>query len=282
MSRGRRPAEFVQSLERGLAVIRAFSRETPSLTLSELAHHTGLARAVARRFLLTLQELGYVASDGRRFSLRPSVLSLGYAYLSSLDLWEVAEGHMEALVDKVHESSSASVLDGTDIVYVARVPARRIMTIGLAVGSRLPAYATSMGRVLLAELPDEARDEYFAKATLARLTPVTTVDPRRLRKVLALVKAAGWALVDQELEEGVRSIAVPIRNASGTTIAAMNVSAHAARVGLEKLEEEFLPLLREAAARVSADLALRRPTAGAGGRPSPRVDPGPWSAAHPE
>lgn len=258
MSRKIRRPEFVQSLERGLALIKAFSREAPSLTLSEAAKRTGLSRAAARRFLITLEDLGYVSSDGHRFSLRPSVLDLGYAYLSSLNLWDIAHPYMEALVDQVHESCSASVLDGTEIVYVARVPTKRIMTIALAVGSRLPAYATSMGRVLLAELSPAALDEFFEAATLTRHTERTIANPDRLRQVLAEVRGQGWALVDQELEEGLRSIAVPVRGANGAAIAAMNVSTHVARVGLKRLKEEFLPLLRRASKQVSAELARRR------------------------
>src|SRR5512139_1746855 len=149
-----RGQDFVQSLERGLAVIRAFDRDHPELTLSEVATATGVTRAAARRFLLTLAELGYVRSDGRLFALTPRVLELGYAYLSSMSLPEVAEPHLEALVATVNESSSVSVLDGTDVVYVARVPTSRIMTVSISVGTRFPAYATSMGRVLLAGLDD--------------------------------------------------------------------------------------------------------------------------------
>ncbi len=258
MSSGKVPrSALVQSLERGLAVIKTFSRESPSLALSEVAKRTGLTRATARRCLLTLQHLGYVASDGRQFSLRPRVLDLGYAYLSSLSLWEMAQPHMEALVEKVHESSSASVLDGTDVVYVVRVPTKRIMTVALAVGSRLPAYATSMGRVLLAALPPKGLDEFFESASLARLTRRTIVDPLRLRDVLADVRATGWALVDQELEDGLRSIAVPILGPGGTTIAALNVATHVARVSIHTLTGEFLPLLRHSATQISADLVRR-------------------------
>jgi IclR family transcriptional regulator, pca regulon regulatory protein len=253
-----RETEFVRSLGRGLAVIRAFSRESPMLTLSEVSQKTGLTRAASRRYLLTLQDLGYVGSDGRQFMLRPQVLALGYAYLSSLNVGEIAQRHMEALVEQVHESCSASVLDGTDIVYVARVPTRRIMTIALAVGTRLPAHATSMGRVLLSELSEVALPQYFDSVTLNRLTPKTVVEPDRLRTILRDIHRQGWALVDQELEDGVRSVAVPIRRGPRDgTQAAINVSAHAARVSVERLRDEFLPLLQETAAQIGADLALR-------------------------
>jgi IclR family pca regulon transcriptional regulator len=256
--KGERETEFVRSLGRGLAVIRAFSRESPTLTLSEVSQKTGLTRAASRRYLLTLQDLGYVGSDGRQFMLRPQVLTLGYAYLSSLNVGEVAQRHMEALVEKVHESCSASVLDGTDIVYVARVPTRRIMTIALAVGTRLPAHATSMGRVLLSELSEVDLQRYFDSVTLNRLTPRTVVEPDRLRTILQGIQRQGWALVDQELEDGVRSVAVPIRRGRrDATQFAINVSAHAARVTVDRLREEFLPLLQETAAQIGAELALR-------------------------
>src|ERR671929_385857 len=178
-----RGAHFVQSLERGLNVIRAFDASTPQLTLSEVARATGLTRAAARRFLLTLADLGYVRTDGRLFSLSPRVLELGYAYLSSLTLPEVAEPHLERLVAEVRESSSVSVLDGEDIVYVARVPTSRIMRVAISVGTRFPAYATSMGRVLLAGLTDDERARYLARADLAPLTPHTVTSPDALARI---------------------------------------------------------------------------------------------------
>jgi IclR family pca regulon transcriptional regulator len=250
-----RAPEFVQSLDRGLAVIRAFSAEAPSLTLSDVARVTGLTRAAARRFLLTLEALGYVGSDGRHFHLRPKVLELGYAYLSSLTFEEVALEHMRDLVEQVHESSSASVLDGTDIVYVARVPAKRIMSIGLNVGTRLPAFCTSMGRVLLAALPKPALDAYFCAANLEGRTSRTVTDEGRLRQILGDVGDHGWAMVDQELEHGVRSVAVPIRGPGGSVLAAMNISAHATRVPVDRLRRTYLPMLQDAAGRIAADLS---------------------------
>jgi IclR family transcriptional regulator, pca regulon regulatory protein len=245
----------VQSLERGLAVIRAFDAEHRELTLSEVARGTGLTRAAARRFLLTLVALGYVHFDGRRFSLRPRVLELGFAYLSSLSLPDVAEPHMEALVARINESSSISVLDDTDVVYVARVPTRRIMSITLAVGTRLPAYATSMGRVLLAALPDSELDERIARMDLRPLTPRTVTDADALRRVIAQVRRqGGHALVDQELEQGLRSAAVPIHDADGAVVAALNVSVHASRATMPELRARFLPPAREAAAAIDAEL----------------------------
>src|ERR671934_2550916 len=211
-----RNSDYVQSLERGLSVIRAFDEEHREMALSEVARATGLTRAAARRFLLTLVKLGYVHFDGGRFSLRPRVLDLGYAYLSSLTLPEVAQPHLEALVAKVNESSSISVLDDTEIVYVVRVPTRRIMSITLAVGTRLPAYATSMGGVLLGGLDDDALDERLSRIELRPLTARTVKDERQLRESIAAVRKQGLAMVDQELEEGLRSAAVPIHGANGT------------------------------------------------------------------
>ena len=248
-----RAAHFVQSLERGLAVIRAFDEHNVELTLSDVARSTGLTRAAARRFLLTLTDLGYVRTDGRWFSLSPRVLELGYAYLSSLSLPEVAEPHMERLVAEVRESSSVSVLDGEDIVYVARVPTSRIMTVSINVGTRFPAYATSMGRVLLAEHLD--LDGYLERVELRALSPRTVTSADTLRAELAKVRRQGWALVDQELEEGLRSVAAPIRDRSGTVVAAMNLSAHASRMTIEAARRTLVPPLLATAARIEADLA---------------------------
>jgi IclR family transcriptional regulator, pca regulon regulatory protein len=252
-----RRADFVQSLQRGLAVIRAFDADHPELTLSEVAASTGVTRAAARRFLLTLAELGYVRNDGRYFSLTAKVLELGYAYLSSLSLPEVAEHHLEALVAEVHESSSMSVLDGADIVYVARVPVSRIMTVAISVGTRFPAYATSMGRVLLAGLPDGELAAHLPAPGLAPLTSRTVDSVDTLRAELARVRTQGWALVNQELEEGLRAIAAPVRNPSGQVVAAVNVSAHASRT-LESMRRELLPTLLATTARIEADLKSRR------------------------
>jgi IclR family transcriptional regulator, pca regulon regulatory protein len=252
-----RGPDFVQSLERGLAVIRAFDRAHPELTLSEVASATGVTRAAARRFLLTLVDLGYVRGDGRFFSLSPRVLELGYAYLSSLSLPEVAEPHLEDLVAEVNESSSVSVLDDGDVVYVARVPTSRIMTVAISVGTRFPAYATSMGRVLLAGLPDGELEAYLAKVRLDRLTPRTVGSLAALRSELTRVRAQGWAIVDQELEEGLRAVAAPIRDRTGRTVAAINVSAHASRTPVESVRRNLLPPLLATAARIEADLPTR-------------------------
>ena len=250
-------SNVVQSLERGLAVMCLFSREHPSLTLSEAAELAGLTRATARRILLTLEHLGYVKSNGRRFAPTAKLLSIGYAYLSSLDLWEVAEPYMEELAERAGESCSASILDGPEIVYVARVPSKRVMAIALSVGSRLPAHATSMGRVLMAHLPSEELAVYFRTSRRERLTARTVVDEAELRELLDRIRCRGWALVDQELEMGVRSIAAPIRDLRGNVLAAMNVSTHAGRVTVEEMEGEFLPHLLRAAKLVGERLTIR-------------------------
>jgi IclR family transcriptional regulator, pca regulon regulatory protein len=249
-----RNSDFVQSLDRGLAVIRAFGPDRDRLSLSEVARATGLTRAATRRFLLTLVKLGYVRSDGREFSLRPRVLELGYAYLSGLAMPEVAAPHLEELVARVRESSSISVLDGHHIVYVARVPTKRIMTVSISVGTRFPAYATSMGRVLLAGMSPQDFDRYLAEADLEAITARTVTDPDRLREIVAEVGKQGYAIVDQELEEGLRAVAAPIRGTSGAVTAAINLSAHASRVSLAAMRADLLPALLETASRIEADL----------------------------
>ena len=244
----------MQSLDRGLAVIRAFGPDRERLSLSEVARATGLTRAATRRFLLTLVQLGYMRNDGREFSLRPRVLELGYAYLSGLALPEIAAPHLEELVAKVRESSSVSVLDGDHIVYVARVPTKRIMTVAISVGTRFPAYATSMGRVLLAGMSPDSFEDYLSRADLAALTGRTVTDPGQFRQIIREVDRLGYAIVDQELEEGLRAIAAPIRGSGGMVTAAINVSAHASRVSMAGMRTDLLPALLETAARIEADL----------------------------
>jgi IclR family transcriptional regulator, pca regulon regulatory protein len=250
-------SEYVQSLERGLAVMQVFSREHPRMTLSEVARLTGLTRATARRVLLTLEHLGYARSDGRGFELTPKVLDLGYAYLSSLDLASIAEPGMEALVERTHESCSAAVLDGVEVVYIARVPTKRIMTISLGLGSRLPAYATSMGRVLLAELERDEVDGLIGPGPLPAITERTITKPADLHDELARVRRQGWALVDQELEPGLRSIGAPLRDRNGRALAALNVSTHVGRVSLDAIRKDFLPALLDTAGQISERLARR-------------------------
>jgi IclR family pca regulon transcriptional regulator len=253
-----RDGDYVQSLERGLSVIRAFDADHPKLTLSEVATSTGLSRAAARRFLRTLVQLGYMRSDGSRFALRPKVLELGYAYLSSLTLPEVAMPHLEQLAEQVHESSSVSELDGDDVVYIARVPTKRIMAVTISVGTRFPAYATSMGRVLLAAQPEERLAGYLEGTSLKGLTGHTITDPAELRRELRKIRAQGWAIVDQELEEGLRSAAAPIHDADGQVIAAVNVSTHAGRRSLESIVEDLLQPLLATARHIELDLARAR------------------------
>lgn len=273
-----RPAaspDFVQSLERGLAVIRAFDADHPELTLSEVARATGLTRAAARRFLHTLVELGYVRTNERLFALRPRILELGHAYLSSLGLSEVATPHLEALVATVHESSSVSVLDGDEVVYVARVPTRRIMTVVISVGTRFPAYATSMGRVLLADQSDEWLDGYLASAQLRSLTRRTITDPDRLRAELMRVREQGWALVDEELEEGLRSIATAIRDSRGKVVASINISAPARQGDAEAMRRQVLPHLATAARHIEDDVRSVAPAGGDAGWTVSRSGPRP-------
>ena len=262
----RKSSDFVQSLDRGLAVIRAFGPDRDRLTLSEVARETGLTRAAARRFLLTLVALGYVRNDGKEFSLGPRVLELGYSYLSSMRLPDVAQPHVEELVAQVRESSSISVLDGDDVVDIVRVPAKRIMTVSVPVGTRFRAHASSKGRVLLASLSPAELDAFLAEARLDGLTSHTVTDPDRLRALLDDVRARGYAIVDQEVEEGVRSVAVPLRDAAGTVIAAINVSSYASRVSVDKVERDVLPKLLATAAQIEADLRAQGTH-----RPGPRA-----------
>jgi IclR family pca regulon transcriptional regulator len=249
-----RGPEFVQSMARGLAVIKAFDEDHRELTLSEVASATGLARAAARRFLLTLAELGYVRTNGRMFALTPRVLELGYAYLSSLSLPQIAEPHLERLVAEVQESASVTMLDDTDIVYVARVPTSRIMRVTISIGTRFPAYATSMGRVLLAGLARPELDACLDRISMRPITARTITSPATLRAELDRVREQGWALVDQELEEGLRSLAAPISDRSGRVIAAANIATHAARTSAADARRTLLPVLLRTVELIGADL----------------------------
>lgn len=250
---------YVQSLARGLSVIRAFSADHPERTLSDIARSTGLTRATTRRFLLTLVELGYVKTDGRFFALNAKVLELGFSYLSALSLPEIAQPHLEQLAATIHESTSASVLDGTDIVYVARVPTRGIMSVRINIGTRFPAYATSMGRVLLSGLAPSDLAAHLATLNFTGLTSHTITSRSTLLEELRRVREQGWAIVDQELEEGLRSIAVPVRHRQGTIVAAINVSTTSTSHTLESIHEYLLPPLQLAAERISQDLTASQP-----------------------
>lgn len=247
-------SELVQSLSRGLAIIRAFDREAPSQTLSQVAARTGVSRAVARRFLHTLAADGYVSTDGKHFRLTPRVLDLGFAYLSSLNIWDVAQPIMQEVVTATGESCSASVLDGQEIVYVARVAAGRIMQVGLSIGSRLPAHCSSMGRVLVAALPPEQQDAFLAAVTFRPYTAKTLASVGALREEIARVARQGWAMVDEELEYGLRSLSVPVRRRSGAVIAAMNVSCHAGSATPEQTLACCLPVLQCAADKIARSL----------------------------
>src|SRR6478735_4859771 len=249
-------ATTVQSLARGLAVIRAFDGDHAALTLSGVARRADITRAAAGRFLRTLEQLGYVRSDDRLFSLTPRVLELGFSYLSALSIPEIVQPHLERLSREVDESVSAAVLDGGDIVYIARVPTRRIMSVRITIGTRFPAFATSMGRVLLAGLPDAARDELLAASVLPSLTERTVTDAAELRAELDRVRAQGWSLVDGELEPGLRSVAVPLHDRRGDVVAAVNVSTSATRDSVEHVLERHLPALTQTATAIDAELRL--------------------------
>lgn len=253
--------DYVQSLARSLQVMRAFGHDLPAPSLSDLAGRTGLSRAVVRRILLTLQHLGYVDLRGRSFFLTPRVLELGHSYLSSLDLTELAQQTMETLALKVGESCSMAVLDGNDIVYVLRVPVRRVMSIALAVGARLPAFAASMGRVMLADLADAELDAWMQGNPLQdnkfqAYTAKTLRTTRALKSELQAVRKQGYAMVSQELELGLCSIAVPIRAANGCVVAGLNVSMQYSDKAAGRALKEILPALR--AAQPDIEQAIRQ------------------------
>ena len=249
---------YVQSFARGLEVIRSFSARSPRQTLTDVAGRTGLTRAGARRILLTLQTLGYVESDGKLFRLTPRMLDLGFAYLSSLPIWNLAEPVMEALVEEVKESCSAAVLDGTDIVYVLRVPTHKIMSISLGVGSRLPAYCTSMGRMLLSALPPDEMMQVLQASDRTARTRYTVTDVNELAAKIAQVRKQGWSLVNQELEEGLISMAAPLTDRAGQMVAALNISGQANRTSAKVMQETMLPPLLAAAQAISQRLSLQR------------------------
>jgi IclR family pca regulon transcriptional regulator len=248
---------YVQSFARGLAVLRSFGVDAPAQTLSGAAARSGMTRAGARRILLTLQQLGYVEAEGRLFRLTPKVLELGFAYLSAQPVWQLAQPTLEELARDVRESCSAAVLDGDDIVYVLRVQADKIMSIRLGVGSRLPAYCTSMGRVLLAGLSSPERRERIARMRLAPRTERTVTEPARLLEILEQVRREGHALVNGELEEGLVSMAVPLVNRAGRVVAAINLSAHDRRLPPDEMRARLLPRLLEAATNINSLMRLQ-------------------------
>jgi IclR family pca regulon transcriptional regulator len=254
-------SEFVRALAKGLAVIEAFDGQAPAMTLSDVGRRTGLSRGTARRLLHTLVELGYVGFDGKLFSLKPRVLNLGFAYLYSHNVWQLAQPYMVEVVEQLHESCSIAVLDGTDIVYVARVPtSERIMSINLGLGTRLPAFHTSMGRAMLAYRPaSEVQGLLKRGAPLRQYTPRTVTDARELLSSLEQVRKQGWALVDQELEVGLRSLAVPVFDFNGCAIAALNIGTQASRWTVSALQKDALPVLKQAAHSISALLSPGKP-----------------------
>jgi IclR family pca regulon transcriptional regulator len=243
---------FMTSLARGLAVIQAFSAQKRQQTISQVSAKTGFSRAAVRRCLYTLMKLGFAGTDdSHHFFLQPRILALGHSYISSMPLAASAQPVLEQVSHVLHESCSIATLEGLDIIYVARANVTRIMSIDLGVGSRLPAFCTSMGRVLLANLPPAELESFFERVKLTRYTNRTIVNAEKLRQALRLVLRNGYSLVDQELELGLRSMAVPIQNANGKVVAALNVGTHAQRVSIQELQTKFLPQLRSAARELS-------------------------------
>ncbi len=247
--------EVMGGLAKGLDVIRAFTRERPALTLTQVAAAAGLPAATARRCLHTLEELGYVTRSDRSFLLRPKVLELGAAYLESMNIESVTRNYLEELARETGDSASLAVLDGTEIVYVARSSARTLLRLEAHVGSRLPAYPTSMGRVLLAGLSPERLDAYFESARIEPLTEHTVTDPRRLRRLVEDCRRSGYAAVEDELALGVVAVAVPVLDTASRVVAALNSSGHTRRMTKAQLVRERLPMLRETSQRISRELA---------------------------
>jgi len=239
--------DFMTSFARGLAVIRAFADSRKPQTIAQISQQTGIPRAAVRRCLHTLRQLGYVEAELNNFTLRPKILTLGYSYLSATPLTVAAQPCLNGISKTLGESSSLAVLEEDQVLYIARAATSRVMSVSLSAGSRLPAYCTSLGRVLLAQLPDAELDAYLARTELLPRTEHTITDKARLRAVLVGVRRDGYAINNEELELGLRSIAVPVRGASGRVLAALNVGAQAARVPGERMLEEFLPVLRRAA-----------------------------------
>jgi len=247
--------DFIEALARGLEVITVFEPGRPVLSLSEVATASGLARPTARRILLTLQELGYVRAAGSGYALTPRVLDLGVAYVRSMNLWDVARPHMETLSARTDESCSIAQLDGSDIVYVARVAVPKIVSLAVQIGTRFPALQTSLGKVLLAALSPGEVEQVLAEPSRSGITPRWQPDRTEREAELRQVRARGWALTDEQLTRGIRSVAAPLRNGSGQVIAALNVNTHAAETPVEQLLEHHLPLLLQAAGEISADFA---------------------------
>jgi IclR family pca regulon transcriptional regulator len=247
--------DFIEALARGLDVLRGFEPGTPQMTLSEVAAKADLARPTARRVLITLESLGYVRSDEAGFSLTPRVLELGMAYVGSQNLWQLAEPHLRDLVKHTNESCSVAQLDGSDIVYVARVAVPKLVALSVTIGTRFPVVQTSLGKVLLAALDPGQLDDVLATPSRSGISPRWNPSREELNEVLRDVRAKGWAITDQELAMGIRSVAAPIRNGQGRTVAAVNVNAHAAETSIDHLVEDHLPLLLRTAGAISSDWA---------------------------
>lgn len=256
MQDARAGRDHVGSLGRGLAVIEILARHPSGLTLTAMAEEAGLTRAGARRFLLTLTELGYATQSGRVFALSPRLLTVARTWLSGSSLWTYAEPFMREVASRLDESCSAAVLSGHDVIYVARVPGRRILSVAIHVGTRLPAFCTSMGRVLLSGLAPADLDALLKTAALTRRTARTVTDPARLAGIIGDVARQGFALVDEELEYGLRSIAVPLRNRQGAIVAALNVSTQSTRFSPEEMADVMLPHLRQAAGGIEGYFVL--------------------------
>ena len=255
MARRDSSPDFIEAIARGLDVIRAFGPGQPVMPLTAVANASRLPRPTARRILKTLEELGYVRQVGGGYELTPRVLDLGMSYVLSRGLWEVARPHMEALVARTRESSSIAQLDGSDIVYVARVAVPKIVTLAVTIGTRFPALQTSLGKVLLAALPPAEVDQVLAEPSRSGIVPRWQPDAGERAAVLREVRARGWALTDEQLAPGIRSVAVPLRDGDGRVIAALNVNSHAAETPLEVLTGQHLPLLLQTAGAISADWA---------------------------
>lgn len=255
MARRDTSPDFIEALARGLDVIRAFQPHQPAMSLAAVADAAGLPRPTARRILLTLEELGYVRQAAGSYELTPRVLELGMSYVLSRNLWEVARPHMEALVARTHESSSIAQLDGSDIVYVARVAVPKIIALAVTIGTRFPAMPTSLGKVLLAALPPGQAERVLAEPSRSGITPRWQPDAAGRAAELREVRARGWSLTDEQLAAGIRSVAAPLRDGDGQVIAALNVTVHAAETPLDILTGEYLPLLLQTAGAISADWA---------------------------
>ena len=255
MSRTSGGPDFIEALARGLDVIKAFQPHRPPMTLAQLSAETGLARPTVRRILLTLEELGYVRPGEGGYLLTPRVLELGVAYVHSMGLWEVARPHMERLSARTDESCSVAQLDGPDIVYVARVAVPKIVGLAVQIGTRFPALATSLGKVLLAALTEDEVDRVLSEPTRSALVPRWQPDRDERLRELRDVRARGWAMTDEQLTRGIRSVAAPLRDGSGRVVASLNVNTHAAETTVEQLLEEHLPKLLQAAGEISADFA---------------------------